>query len=202
MADAQAAPLPRTLEAEGGDITLRLMTRDDREAMLAFARALPQHDLLFLRRDITQPAEVDAWIADTQSRDLVTILAVRDGRIVGYSMVDRSPWNWSRHVAELRVLVSPEARGHRLGRTLTMEAFRVAYEMGVEKMTAQMTTDQRGALNVFQGMGFQNEAVLIDQVKDRDGKKHDLIVLRREVSDFEASVLIAEEQFEQSGSAR
>ena len=56
-----------------------------------------------------------------------------------------------------------------------------------------MTTDQRGALNVFQRLGFENEALLRGQVKDRDGQKYDLIVLRREVSDFEGSVLLEEE---------
>ena len=40
----------------GRDVTLRYMVEGDKPAMLNFARALPEHDLLFLRRDITQPA--------------------------------------------------------------------------------------------------------------------------------------------------
>ena len=41
---------PREVRLADGSVTLRHMTRADRTAALAFARALPQHDLLFLRR--------------------------------------------------------------------------------------------------------------------------------------------------------
>ena len=37
--------------------------------------------------------------------------------------------------------------------------------MGLEKMTAQMTVDQRGAIAVFEGMGFRAEALLANQVR-------------------------------------
>jgi len=50
---------PRTVDAGGGPVTLRYMGPGDREAMLAFARALPVHDLLFLPLDITRPEAVD-----------------------------------------------------------------------------------------------------------------------------------------------
>lgn len=184
---------PLVEETAGGSVVLRLMVPADREAVHAFALELPSHDLMFLRRDITQIEQIDAWLAEIQTGDITTVLAERDGVLLGYSSVERSPWSWSRHVAELRVVVAADARGGGLGRLLTREAFRVAFHIGVEKMTAQMTTDQRGALNVFQRLGFENEALLRGQVKDRDGQKYDLILLRREVSDFEGSVLLEEE---------
>jgi hypothetical protein len=39
---------PRTFLAGAEDITLRMMTADDREALLSFARKLATHDLLFV----------------------------------------------------------------------------------------------------------------------------------------------------------
>ena len=39
--------------------------------------------------------------------------------------------------------------------------------MGIEKRTAQMTVDQRGAIALFEGMGFRAEALLANQVRDR-----------------------------------
>lgn len=178
-----------SVEVGGETLALRTLGPGDLEAMLAFAQSLPAHDLLFLRRDITRREEVEQWIADAGSHDLVTILALRGDEIVGYSVIDRSPLPWMRHVAELRVLVGPAMRGHGVGRVLTREAFRMATELGVEKMIAQMTTDQRSAITVFHNMGFENEALLRDHVQDRDGKKYDLLVLSRGVSDFEASII-------------
>jgi ribosomal protein S18 acetylase RimI-like enzyme len=81
-------------------------------------------------------------------------------------------------------------RGLGLGRTLMKEAFRVAGAMGIEKMVAQMTTDQASAINVFQNYGFENEAILQRHVKDRSGATYDLLVMRRWVDASETDILL------------
>lgn len=179
--------LPTTVEVAGAALTIRRMSAADRDSMLAFARSLPTHDLLFLRRDITDPVEVGSWIEDIEAGRTTTILALRDDAIVGYAAVTRSGLSWMAHVAELRVLVAESVRRGGLGRILTNEAFHAAVDMGVEKVIAQMTPDQEGAIGVFYRMGFEREAQLRDHVRDRDGKKHDLIVLSHDVSEYQAA---------------
>ncbi len=67
---------PRTITLpDGKSVQLRLMTAADRNAMLAFARSLPQEDLLFLRVDITDPAAVDEWIRNIETGLSSTLLA-------------------------------------------------------------------------------------------------------------------------------
>ena len=83
-------------------------------------------------------------------------------------------------------MVAESARGLGLGRVLTQEAFANALAMGIEKMVAQMTLDQKGAIATFEGLGFRPEALLRDQVKDRAGNTHDLLVLSHEVAKFES----------------
>ena len=100
---------PLMEETASGTVVLRLMVPADREAVHAFALDLPSHDLMFLRRDITQIEQIDAWLAEIKAGDITTVLAERDGMLLGYSSVERSPWSWSRHVAELRVVVAAEA---------------------------------------------------------------------------------------------
>jgi len=53
-ADGRVYPRAVTL-AGGGTISLRLMSADDRDRLVAFARELPPDDLLFLSVDITDP---------------------------------------------------------------------------------------------------------------------------------------------------
>ncbi len=178
---------PTTHDLGGATVTLRLMTRDDRDGVLAFARALPEHDLLFLRRDITQPEAVDDWIAEIERGEILTFLALADGEVIGYATIHRNTLRWAAHVAELRVTVAEAWRGKGLGRLLTQEAFANALGLGIEKMLAQMTLDQKGAIATFEGLGFRPEALLRDQVKDREGKKHDLLVLSHDVARFEAT---------------
>ncbi|MEO6399133.1 MAG: GNAT family N-acetyltransferase [Tepidiformaceae bacterium] len=186
MEGVRAYPVSRQIG--GHKVTLRYMAETDKEAMLSFARALPEHDLLFLRRDITQPTAVDSWIRDINSGLISTVLATEDSKIVGYGTIHRNDLRWSSHVAELRVMVAEGMRGKGLGQVLTQEAFAIALASGIEKIVAQMTLDQKGAIATFEGIGFRPEALLRDQVKDRDGNRHDLLVLTHEVAKFESAL--------------
>lgn len=186
MQDEEVRNYPETRSVAGKQVTLRYMTAGDRDAILAFARSLPEHDLLFLRRDITQAAAVDGWIRDIESGPTVTLLALIDGNVVGYATVERNRLPWTSHVGELRITIAPSMRNKGLGRVLTREAFAIALQSGIEKMVAQMTIDQKAAVAVFEGLGFRPEALLRDHVRDRAGKKHDLLILSHEVANFEA----------------
>jgi len=80
------------------------------------------------------------------------------------------------------VLVSPAWRGRGLGRALIQECFAQALELGLRKLVAQMTVDQRAAIAVFEELGFRAEALLSGHVADRDGKLHDLVLLAHDVA--------------------
>ena len=174
---------PAAATIAGARVTLRLMDRGDAAPMVAFARQLPPHDLLFLRRDITEPAQVEIWLQRIEAGLARSLLLIDEGgEIRGYATVDRNDLPWSPHVAELRALVAPDLRGRGAGRLLTEEAFRIALEMNVEKVIAQMTSTQQRAISVFRSLGFEPEAVLKQHVKDRDGRKHDLVILSHDVA--------------------
>jgi RimJ/RimL family protein N-acetyltransferase len=95
---------------------------------------------------------------------------------------------WSEHVGELRVLLDESMRGKGLGRALTDTIFAQALERGIEKMVAQMTIDQKGAIATFEQLGFKAEALLRDHVKDRNGEKHDLLVYSHDVRAFQSQM--------------
>jgi L-amino acid N-acyltransferase YncA len=177
---------PRTARSGSWSWTLRGMERSDRDGLLALARSIPEHDQLFLRRDITRPEVVDRWIAELEAGELATVLAESVGTIDGYATVQPDRDTWSPHVAELRVHVAPGQRGRGLGRILTQEAFALALSAGIQKITARMTPDQRSALRTFEGLGFRVEGLLRDYVKDRTGSLHDLLVLSHDVARFHA----------------
>jgi L-amino acid N-acyltransferase YncA len=177
---------PRTVDTKSGPVELRFMEATDRDPVLTFAQALPLHDLLFLPRDISVPKVLDAWVRELDRDALTTLLAVRDGSVLGCATIAREPLSWSPHVAELRVVVLPEARGSGLGRTLSESAFALAVPLGIEKFVAHMTADQTAAIATFETMGYRAEALLRDQVRDRQGVKHDIVILSHDVAQFAA----------------
>jgi len=189
MTTTRALTLPRQVRlSDDSEITLRLLGRLDRDAFLAFTTSLPDHDLLFLRTDITNPDVIDNWLDNIDLERIVTIVADREGRILGYGSLHMSQAPWSHHVGELRVLIAGSMRGKGLGRALTESVFAQALDRGIEKMVAQMTVDQKGAIATFEQLGFKPEALLLDHVKDRQGRKHDLLVYSHDVHGFHAQL--------------
>ena len=82
------ARYPKTITLpDGARVAMRLMTPADRDAVLAFARSLPEEDLLFLRVDLTQPEVVDDWMRNTASGHSITVVATDDTGMVGYATV-------------------------------------------------------------------------------------------------------------------
>ena len=181
MSDANPR-LPRSIDVGGETIELRAMSAADEAAVIDFAQAVSTHDLLFLARDITLPKVVKAWLRDIEAGTITTVLAWRGERIIGCAAIVRDLLAWSGHVAEIRVVLLESMRGKGLGHQLTEEAFATALAAGAEKITARMTLDQKGAVAVFEGLGFTTEALLRDQVKDRDGRKHDILILSHDVA--------------------
>ena len=174
--------LPRSFETDAGKVEVRFMTPADEPALLAFAQALPVHDMLFLPRDIAQPKVLSAWVREVERGHLPTLLAVKDGRVVGCGTMVRDPQSWSPHVGEVRTVISRDVRGKGIGRVLVQECFAILVAEGVEKIVAQMTLDQEGGVAVFESLGFRSEALLRDHVIDRDGKKHDIVILSHDVA--------------------
>lgn len=162
-------------------VTIRRFKADDAEAMLRFARALPEHDLLFLSRDIKHRKVVDAWLEAVEDGFIDSFIAEDGDAVVGTCALVRDPLGWSTHVGEIRLLVSPQLRGQGVGRRLLEEMFKVAEGRELKKLVAQMTPDQRGAIALFEESGFRAEALLRDHVQDRQGQLHDLAILSLDV---------------------
>jgi L-amino acid N-acyltransferase YncA len=166
---------PKTVRLRATTALLRPLAHGDAEEVLVFARSLPAHDLMFLRRDITKPETVAHWLEEVDQGLALVVIAEIDGRMAGYGMLSLNDLDWSRHLAELRVLVHPDFRETGLGRAMIREVFALAVNRGVEKVIARMTLDQTSARSLFQELGFRPEALHENEVKDRAGKLHDVL---------------------------
>ncbi|MEQ1930315.1 MAG: GNAT family N-acetyltransferase [Parvularculaceae bacterium] len=173
---------PKTMTLGGLAVTLREMRGADEKDMLDFARSLPTHDLLFVRRDITNPKVIAAWVEAIRAGTIWTVLALKGEEILGCAALIRDALSWSPQLGELRVLVASGAREKGLGRVLIQEAFRKALRLNMKKLMAQMTVDQKGAIAIFEELGFRGEGLLKDHVIDRDGTTHDIVILSQDVA--------------------
>ena len=179
---------PRHVKTDAGEIEIRLMSPADEAAVLAFGKGLPTHDLLFLPRNISEPKVLSAWVKEIERGAIQSLLAVKDGKVVGCGTLVRDPHSWSPHVGEIRMVVSLDVRGKGVGRALSQETFALALGAGLEKLSVQMTVDQQAAIALFESLGFKAEALLRDHVRDLDGRTHDIVMLGHNIAQFQAQL--------------
>lgn len=187
--DVQAPAFKRTYPRDmrmsnGKTITLRLMGRGDVDRVVTFARALPKKDLMFLRRDITDPREVEQWVDGIENGTSVTVLAGDGETLAGYATLHYNEALWTRHVGEIRTNVGADYRGMRLGSLLVEEMFQIARDLGLRKLTANMVADQKAARGAFERLGFHPEALLADHVLDSEGRTHDMLIMSFDMEGF------------------
>ncbi len=153
---------------------VRPLTPDLADEVEAFFGRIPESDHNSFAEDITAPGTVAGWVADTRGRRSV---AVDDaGRVAGYVAV-LPQVGWSAHVASLRVVVDPAARGQGVGRQLARAGLLTALDLGLTKVVVEVVADNVPAIGMFEAIGFEPEALLRDQVRDRTGGLRDLVVL-------------------------
>ena len=160
---------------------LRRLRSDDRDDVVALARALPEIDLQFLRSDLTDPVVVEGWIRDAVSGRRFTTLAHHNDELVGYGSLNLRGTQWMSHLGEIRVLVAEDHRRSGLGRVLTQRVFDLAHDLGLLKLVAQMTREQIGARRLFERLGFSPEALLTDWVIDRSRRTRDMMIMSYDV---------------------
>ncbi|GGC16962.1 N-acetyltransferase [Novosphingobium marinum] len=167
----------RRLTIAGSPVEFRSMRRGDEDAIRRFAETVPSHDLLFLQRDIRSAKVVDAWLEQIERGYIRSTIAIGDDGIIGCNALVRDDLSWSPHVADIRIISAPGARGEGLGRALAQDCLLGAAEMDLAKLTVRMTPDQDAALKLFEDMGFVPEALLREHVKDADGQSRDILIL-------------------------
>jgi L-amino acid N-acyltransferase YncA len=175
---------PWSTVIDGKTYALRLMTKKDGDAMLKFARSLPEDDLLFLAIDITEKDAVNNWVENIEKGRLHTILVECEGKLIGHGSLIHEEQVWTRHIGGMILLLAPETRGKGLGNILAGELFGYAEELGLRKVMARMAATQKGAIQVFEKLGFKAEALLTDCVIDRKDRTHDLIIMSYDVTGF------------------
>jgi L-amino acid N-acyltransferase YncA len=167
---------------DGSSVEISLASAADGPALLEFYRSLSDEDRLVLKDDVTTPGWLARFLAKLASGAATSLVARAKGRICGEATLHRNLHGWSRHVGEIRLSVASDRRGKGLGNTLAAGVVKLAIDLGLEKMVAQLVESQEAARKTFERLGFRQEAELARQVTDIRGAKRDLLIYANDVS--------------------
>lgn len=167
---------------DGRQVRIREVQPGDGQVLLAFYRAMPEEDRLFLRDDVTRPEWLERFLRRLDLGELTSFLALHEGAVVGETSLYRALHGWTRHVGEVRVATAPEFRRVGLGTALIRTLTRKAINDGIDKLVSQVVENQIPALRTLEKLGFFHEATLRNHVVDIRGFKRDLLVFANDVS--------------------
>jgi L-amino acid N-acyltransferase YncA len=166
----------------GTQILIRSMRKEDGPALHGLFKSLPTEDRLYLRDDVAADDFMERYLERIAGGEMVPLVAVSEDQIVGNASLYRHRHGWDTHVGQIRMAVARSFQRKGLGTELARALVKLAMRQGVDKMVAEVADNQAGAKKAFGKLGFMQEAVLKDQVKDALGRKHDLCLLSNDVS--------------------
>lgn len=143
-----------------------------------FFHRVPESDHNSFAEDVLAPGVVESWLDEDRPQRAVAV--DDDGTVIGYVALLPGV-GWSSHVGSLRVVVDPAARGRGVGRELARHGLLASLDRGLTKTVVEVVADAVPAIGMFEGLGYEPEALLRDHVCDRAGQKHDLVVLAHHV---------------------
>ncbi len=169
---------------DGSVISIRAMTKNDINALHDFFQRIPEDDRLFLKHDVADKKVIETWAKSLDYNTVLPLLAFdKDNKIVGDATLHTKDYGWSRHIGEIRIVVARAWRSKGVGLALSKEIFMAALEKKLSKIVAQMAADQKGALKVFEKIGFSKEAELKNHIIDLKGQTHNLIIMSNDVKE-------------------
>ncbi len=169
---------------DGTEIILRPLKKKDRNQLTAFFRSLPKEDRRYLRVDVTDKETIKRIIKSSKLGESRRIIALDKDTIVADGLLELEKRKWKKHFGEIRLLISKTYRRKGLGMLLARELYLLAISEKVEEIIVKMMKPQVAAINIFKRMGFKQEAVLPDYVKDLEGTTRDLIIMRCDVNEM------------------
>ncbi len=163
---------------DGTEVLIRPMSADDVEKSLAFFRAMPEEDRKYLRVDVTRRELVERRVRRAVSGAVKRLVALLDDEIVADGTLELAHHEWAAHVGELRLIVARSFQRRGLGMVMARELYGLAAAQKVEQILVSMMRPQVAARNIFRKLGFREEVMLPDHVRDRSGITQDLIMMR------------------------
>ena len=166
-------------------LEMRVATRDDAEAILAYIEAASAETTFLTfgpgEFEMTVEQEADFLDASARSPNQVYLLGHVDGELITSAHIGASPRERLRHRGEMGMSVRRSHWGQGVGSAVLDYLIDWARENPMlTKLDLQVRVDNTRGIALYRGRGFIEEGVLRDQFRVED-KLYDLIAMGMQV---------------------
>ncbi|MBN2361336.1 MAG: GNAT family N-acetyltransferase [Deltaproteobacteria bacterium] len=169
---------------DGREVLIRRpMVDKDLEQLLAFFARLPAEVKNHLRYDAGKDRAVGTRRlnqVDEQSHWRL-VVELEDGTFAADGTMDREMFGWTRHIADMRIVVDPQFEDKGLREAISDELVRLAQRAGVERLETEVLREHTSYIAFLENQGFTQEVVRKAYAKGVDGKLHDVIIMSNDL---------------------
>jgi L-amino acid N-acyltransferase YncA len=165
---------------DGTGVTLRPLAEGDQDALFRMFHRFPKEELWFLNHDVNDPELIDEWIENLNSKRVVSIVALLEGRVIANAVLMMKGYGAKKHIGKIRIAVAPAMREKRLGTWMLLDLINLAVAIGLKILVMRLIEDRDIA--VIQGvkkLDFVERAILEDYVLDMEENPHNLVILSK-----------------------
>lgn len=162
---------------DGLTCQMRMLGKEDEEAFQEFYLSVPEHERLFVKRPVQDPALFRDWCSDIDLEKNLSLLLIRDGRIIGEATLHQRQGGWKRHIGVVTVLTHLDFRGRGIVPVLVEEQINIARHLGLKKLEVELNGERTTAMKELAMFGFSELFRLHDYLEDMQKNTHDYIVM-------------------------
>ena len=169
---------------DGTKVSIRNLTLNDLDNLMKFYCALPEDDRKYLRVDVTDREVVEQRIRLIESGNISRIIALHEDEIIADGALELFADEWRKHQGELRVIVARTFQHKGLGMIMMRELYFLAAQKKVEMLIVRMMRPQTAARNICRRLGFREELLIPDYLRDLTGATQDMVVMTCDIQEF------------------
>jgi len=169
---------------DGTKVVIRELSINDLDKLMKFYTLLPEKDTKYLRVDVTNRSIVEQRIRLIETGNVFRLVALHNDNIIADGALEISGEEWLKHQGELRVIVARPFQRKGLGMLMMRELYFIALQKNVEMLVVKMMRPQIAARNICRKLGFREELLIPDYVRDISGETQDLIIMTCNIKDL------------------
>ena len=159
-------------------VEIRTSTADDVASLHACFDSVAKEGRWLARLEAPPPEQVDRFVKRMAEGGGVQVLALRDGRVIGWCDVIRSSYPAFDHSGGLGMGIVREERGRGIGAALLAETLRLARSAGLTRVDLEVYPSNERAVRLYESFGFVREGRK-RRARLKDGRAEDLLCMAR-----------------------
>jgi len=163
---------------DGREVTIRNMRPQDVDLSYEFFCELPEEDRRYLRTDVTRRELVERRTTEVDSGRADRLVVVADGKIVADGSLELQGHGWGDCIGEIRLMVARPYQHLGLGTLLARELYYLGMQRKLDRIVVRVMRPQSRAHRIMKRLGFREEFLIPEHVRDQDGTWQDLIIMR------------------------